>query len=76
LIADLHTAAQNLGLRTRCMPSGAGHDAAVFAGQGIDTAMLFIRNANGSHNPDEAMSIEDFQAATRVLGRVLAQRAG
>lgn len=76
LIADLHTAAQNLGLQTRCMPSGAGHDAAVFAGQGIDTAMLFIRNANGSHNPDEAMSIEDFQAATRVLGRVLAQRAG
>lgn len=76
LIAALQHAAQTIGLQTRCMPSGAGHDAAVFAGQGIDTAMLFIRNANGSHNPDEAMSIEDFQAATRVLGRVLAQRAG
>lgn len=76
LIADLHNAAQSIGLQTRCMPSGAGHDAAVFAGQGIDTAMLFIRNANGSHNPDEAMSSEDFQAATQVLGKVLAQRAG
>jgi N-carbamoyl-L-amino-acid hydrolase len=76
LIAALQHAAQTIGLQPRCMPSGAGHDAAVFAGQGIDTAMLFIRNANGSHNPDEAMSIEDFQAATRVLGRVLARRAG
>ncbi|WP_297845490.1 Zn-dependent hydrolase [Pseudomonas sp.] len=76
LIAELHSAAQMIGLQTQSLPSGAGHDAAVFAGQGIDTAMLFIRNANGSHNPDEAMSIEDFRDATRVLGRVLAKRAG
>ncbi|MEQ7918392.1 Zn-dependent hydrolase [Xanthomonas sp. WHRI 1810A] len=76
LIADLHGAAHASGLRTLSLPSGAGHDAAVFAGQGIDTAMLFIRNANGSHNPDEAMSIEDFRDATQVLGRVLAKRAG
>jgi N-carbamoyl-L-amino-acid hydrolase len=76
LIADLNGAAQRLGLKTRSMPSGAGHDAAVFAGQGIDTAMVFIRNANGSHNPDEAMSSEDFRDATRLLADVLARRAG
>lgn len=76
LITELQGAAQILGLQTRSLPSGAGHDAAVFAGQGIDTAMLFIRNANGSHNPDEAMSSDDFRDATRVLGRVLAKRAG
>lgn len=76
LITQLYDAARSLGLPTRSLPSGAGHDAAVFAGVGIDTAMLFIRNANGSHNPEEAMSSEDFQSATKVLARVLAERAG
>ncbi|MHC8286984.1 Zn-dependent hydrolase [Pseudomonas sp. XS1P51] len=76
LIGQLNKAALELGLDTMSLPSGAGHDAALFAGQGIDTAMLFIRNANGSHNPDEAMSIEDFRGATQLLGRVLAERAG
>lgn len=76
LVAELDLAARQLGLKTRSMPSGAGHDAAVFAGQGVDTAMVFIRNANGSHNPDEAMSREDFCDATRLLASVMAKRAG
>jgi len=49
------------------MASGAGHDAAVFAKLGIPSAMIFVRNANGSHNPDEAMSLEDFAVGTRSL---------
>lgn len=49
------------------LPSGAGHDAAVFAQCGIPTAMLFIRNDKGSHNPDESMELEDFACATEVL---------
>jgi N-carbamoyl-L-amino-acid hydrolase len=49
------------------MPSGAGHDAAVFANAGIPTGMIFVRNENGSHNPDEAMSLEDFDVGTRAL---------
>lgn len=49
------------------MPSGAGHDAAVFAQQGIPTGMIFVRNENGSHNPDEAMALDDFAVATRAL---------
>ena len=49
------------------MASGAGHDAAVFAKQGIPTAMVFVRNANGSHNSDEAMSLDDFAVGTRTL---------
>ncbi len=48
-------------------PSGAGHDAAVFANAGIPSAMLFIRNQHGSHNPFEAMELDDFLAATEVL---------
>jgi len=34
---------------------------------GIPTAMLFIRNTGGSHNPAEAMAMEDFTAALEVL---------
>ena len=47
--------------------SGAAHDSAAFAAAGVPTAMIFIRNANGSHNPDEAMRIEDFMVATDLL---------
>jgi len=53
------------------MPSGAGHDAAVFAHAGIPAAMLFIRNQYGSHNPREAMRVADFGLALRVLVRAL-----
>ena len=49
------------------MPSGAGHDAAVFANLGIPTGMIFVRNENGSHNPDEAMTLEDFGTGARAL---------
>jgi len=49
------------------MPSGAGHDAAVFANAGIPTGMLFVRNRNGSHNPDEAMEIGDLVAGADIL---------
>jgi len=49
------------------MPSGAGHDAAMFAKAGIPSAMIFVRNDHGSHNPDEAMTIEDFGVGLRAL---------
>jgi beta-ureidopropionase / N-carbamoyl-L-amino-acid hydrolase len=49
------------------MASGAGHDAAVFAKMGIPTGMIFVRNEHGSHNPDEAMTLDDFAVATRAL---------
>ena len=42
------------------IPSGAGHDAAVFANKGVPTGMLFVRNEDGSHNPYEKMDMEDF----------------
>jgi beta-ureidopropionase / N-carbamoyl-L-amino-acid hydrolase len=53
------------------MPSGAGHDAAVFATIGVPTAMVFVRNDSGSHNPDEAMEIDDFAVGTDALLRLL-----
>jgi beta-ureidopropionase / N-carbamoyl-L-amino-acid hydrolase len=49
------------------MPSGAGHDAAVFAELGIPSAMIFVRNDHGSHNPQETMALEDFAVGTQAL---------
>lgn len=49
------------------MPSGGGHDALAFHEAGVPAAMLFIRNHNGSHTPDEAMDMDDFAEAARIL---------
>ena len=48
------------GVRPYAMASGAGHDAAVFTAMGVPTGIVYIRNRNDSHNPDEAMAFEDF----------------
>jgi N-carbamoyl-L-amino-acid hydrolase len=58
------------------LASGAGHDAAVFSSLGVPTGMIFIRNAHGSHNPDEAMAIEDFSLAAGLLAAYIARDAG
>jgi N-carbamoyl-L-amino-acid hydrolase len=55
------------------MPSGAGHDAAVFAEVGIPAAMIFVRNDHGSHNPQETMALEDFAVGTEALIGLLRQ---
>lgn len=49
------------------IPSGAGHDAAIFANHGIPAGMIFVRNDNGSHNPEEKMDLDDFMMGTEVL---------
>ena len=63
-------ASQN-GIPALEMASGAGHDAAVFANQGIPTAMVFVRNENGSHNPDEAMEMADFAQGWELLAALV-----
>ncbi len=67
LRARLHEIAGALGIPHMKLRSGAGHDAAVFGTSGVPTAMIFVRNANGSHNPDEAMELADFGLALRLL---------
>jgi N-carbamoyl-L-amino-acid hydrolase len=74
--AGLAAAAGGLGIPFRSMPSGGGHDAAAFAEAGVPAGMLFVRNQNGSHNPNEAMRMEDFAAACAVLTRWAAAAAG
>ncbi len=65
----------SLGLPPQAMASGAGHDAATFAAMGVPTGMIFVRNRNGSHNPDEAMDMADFALATRALAEAVAALA-
>ena len=60
-----------LDLPTETVPSGAGHDAGVFANVGIPTAMIFVRNDHGSHNPHEMMEIDDFLGGTELLYHAL-----
>jgi N-carbamoyl-L-amino-acid hydrolase len=72
LLDTFGDAMDRIGLPRFEMACGAGHDAAVFAGAGVPSLMLFVRNQNGSHNPDEAMEMADFAAVTRLLGQGLA----
>jgi beta-ureidopropionase / N-carbamoyl-L-amino-acid hydrolase len=68
-VMDGRLRAKLMGLMERPfeMPSGAGHDAAVFMKVGIPSAMIFVRNDHGSHNADEAMSLDDFAVGVRAL---------
>lgn len=80
LIDCMEQLAQGLDLAVLRMPSGAGHDAATLAAAGIPTGMIFVRNENGSHNPDEAMDAGDLDQAVTLLTALaqtpLAQRLG
>ena len=39
---------------------------------GIPAAMIFVRNQHGSHNPKEAMRMDDFASACAVVQRWVA----
>jgi N-carbamoyl-L-amino-acid hydrolase len=67
VVAKLAASAKVLGVPTMPLASPASHDTATFTVAGVPSAMLFVRNANGSHNPREAMEIDDFLQAAAVL---------
>ncbi|MEZ5812794.1 MAG: Zn-dependent hydrolase [Rhizobiaceae bacterium] len=71
LVRQLEVAMKEVGQEPFVMPSGGGHDAAVFATAGVPSAMVFVRNRNGSHNPLEAMDFSDFIAATDIVHQFL-----
>jgi N-carbamoyl-L-amino-acid hydrolase len=70
--AALLEGAAALGTPAVELGSPASHDAAAFAAAGVPTGMILIRNENGSHNPREAMTLDDFLAGTAVLTHWLA----
>jgi len=66
---------KRLGLPAETLPSGAGHDAAIFANEGVPSAMIFIRNEHGSHNPQEAMALDDFLKGADLLYHAVVEAA-
>ena len=67
IIDRLKKNSEQLGFPTELLASGAGHDAAVFANGGIPSGMIFVRNQNGSHNPEEAMDLDDFMCGVELM---------
>jgi N-carbamoyl-L-amino-acid hydrolase len=65
--AGLEAAASTQGISVLHLGSPASHDAAAFGAAGVPMGMVFVRNENGSHNPHEAMAIEDFLDGTLVM---------
>ena len=70
--AALVRGAADLDIRSMEIASGAGHDAQDFVHAGLPAAMIFVRNANGSHNANEAMDYDDFEAGMRLLAWMMA----
>ena len=69
------TGARAQGDSPRRMLSGGGHDAAAFGAAGWDSVMVFIRNWNGSHCPEEAMDEADLaRAVGAVFLAIVAER--
>ncbi len=63
----VESTASALGLSVRRMPSGAGHDAQIFAGI-CPAGMVFVPSVKGiSHNPAEHTDPEDLIAGADVL---------
>jgi allantoate deiminase len=72
LTARLWRAAAAEGLTAHGMTSGAGHDAMILAPH-FPAAMLLVRSPGGiSHHPDEAVHVEDVEAALACGARFLA----
>jgi beta-ureidopropionase / N-carbamoyl-L-amino-acid hydrolase len=66
-IQHLLSICEGMDIAAEPIASGAGHDAAVFANVDIPSAMIFVRNNHGSHNPREAMELDDFMHGADVL---------
>ncbi len=76
LVDHVETVAKTLGLSTRRMPSGAGHDAQMLA-RVCPAAMIFVPSVRGiSHNVAEHTEPADLEAGANVLLEVLQELAG
>ena len=72
LVADIAT---SLGYKTRRMPSGAGHDAQMFA-PNCPTAMIFVPSRDGiSHNVAEFTEAEHIRAGADVLLQLMINKS-
>lgn len=74
--AGLEAAATTQGYPLLHIGSPASHDAAAFGEAGVPMGMIFVRNQNGSHNPDESMTTEDFLDGVTILTQWLVTESG
>jgi N-carbamoyl-L-amino-acid hydrolase len=73
--ALIEAAAEGLGLTTRRMPSGAGHDAQILAAV-TDAGMIFVPSQGGrSHRPDEWTDWPAIERGANVLLHTLLRLA-
>lgn len=71
LMEQMERAVAAEGIRVRRLPSGAGHDGQAMIAL-ADVCMLFLRCEKGiSHNPAEAITVEDIDVGARVLLRFI-----
>ncbi len=76
LVGLVEETARGLGHTVKRMPSGAGHDAQMFA-PSCPTAMIFVPSKGGiSHNVTEHTEPADIAAGAEVLLRVALEKAG
>ncbi len=76
LVSRIETAAQSRQLSVKRMPSGAGHDAQMFA-PNCPTAMIFVPSRKGlSHNINEHTDATDIEAGAQVLLDVVLDLTG
>ncbi|MCG8510798.1 MAG: M20 family metallo-hydrolase [Rhodospirillales bacterium] len=75
MIESVEETAMRLGHKVRRMPSGAGHDAQMFA-PSCPTAMIFVPSRDGiSHNTEEYTAPEQIRAGADVLLNILLEKA-
>ena len=75
MISLVSETASALGFRVKSMPSGAGHDAQMFA-PNCPTAMIFVPSQNGiSHNVAEYTEPKHLQAGADVLLQIMLQKS-
>ena len=75
MISLVSETASALGFRVKSMPSGAGHDAQMFA-PNCPTAMIFVPSQNGiSHNVAEYTEPKHLQAGADVLLQILLHKS-
>ncbi|PWU18636.1 MAG: Zn-dependent hydrolase [Candidatus Rokuibacteriota bacterium] len=76
VLAAVERASQRMKLKTRRMPSGAGHDAQNLAAI-TEAGMLFIPSKGGrSHRPDEMSDWKAIERGANVLLHTLLELAG
>jgi beta-ureidopropionase / N-carbamoyl-L-amino-acid hydrolase len=76
VVNAIESAASSLGIETRRMNSGAGHDAQNMA-QKVKTAMIFVPSVNGiSHSPFEWTHWSDVENGINLLTRSIKTLTG